>query len=109
MSTPAAAWETPPAASPEDREPAAPFLFVDLPNIGSKATRAAISSPDVPGQPVNKRLSGPQSGNHAILGLGGAEPWFHRPTFHHGDALVSQQIDARVILREAPRRGFSTS
>ena len=62
-----------------------------------------MGSADVTLEPAVQGAGGVQACDHAVLRLLGAEPGRDGPRSGHDDSLLLQQLDARVVLRIAPR------
>src|SRR5690606_17121544 len=74
------------------------------PTAAHTRCRRQSGSSHVTLDPGVERPSGAQARDDTIFRLARTEPGPDRPPARHHDALVPQQLDARVILRIAARR-----
>ena len=91
------------------RQPGAPLLVADPPRRGCHATSAVRRlgrRPDVLVEPRAHGLRRVQQIDNSLLRLHGAQPRPGRPVLPRDEPLVTQQIDARMILWIALRRGL---
>jgi hypothetical protein len=64
----------------------------------------SLGGSDVPVQPLSERGGGPKNLGNPAFGRRRGEPCTHRPLLPGGEALVSEELDSRVVTGVTPWR-----